>query len=229
MLYDVILWDVDGTLLDFDYSMERALTKCLAEIGVDATPEIIECYGNINNSWWSRLERGEVTKAQLSTGRFTDLFEAFDIDCPDLETYISHYQDYLGTFYRYIDNSLEICKSLKGKCRQCVVTNGVTSTQLKKLKLSGLYDVMDDIFISEQLGAPKPSKKFFDRVLETMPNVRKEKILIVGDSLSSDMRGGNNAGIDTCWYNPKNMFNETAVEIKYMIWDLKEVLLIVEG
>ncbi len=229
MLYDVILWDVDGTLLDFEYSMVHALKKCLEEIGVDATGEMIECYARINKSWWDRLEKGQVTKAELLPGRFTDFFAVYDISCPDLDTFLAHFQEYLGMFYSYIDNSLEICKSLKGKCKQCIVTNGVTSTQLKKLKLSGLYDVMDDIFISEQLGAPKPSRHFFDRVLETMPDVRKEKILIVGDSLSSDMRGGNNAGIDTCWYNPDNQFNETAIEIKYMIRNLKEVLLIVEG
>lgn len=229
MLYDVILWDVDGTLLDFSYSMDCALTKCLKEIGVEATKEIKERYSEINDNWWKRLERGEVTKAQLLTGRFTDLFAERQIDCYDVETFIQHYQQYLGTYFKYIDNSLEICKALKGKCRQCVVTNGVASTQLSKLKLSGLYDIMDDIFISEQLGAPKPHRFFFDRVLETMPEIRKEKILIVGDSLTSDMRGGNNAGIATCWYNPNNEINETAVEINFMIRNLKEVPLIVEG
>lgn len=229
MLYDVILWDVDGTLLDFDYSLDQALTKCLAEIGVDATDELKATYMKINDGWWKRLERGEVTKAQLLPGRFTDLFAVYDIDCPDLSLFLEHFQEYLGSCFSYIDNSLEIVKSLKGKCRQYVVTNGVASTQLSKLKLSGFFEVMDDIFISEQLGAPKPSKHFFDRVFESIPQTRKEKILIVGDSLTSDMRGGNNAGIDTCWYNPRNEFNETAVEVKYMIWDLKEVLLIVEG
>lgn len=229
MLYDVILWDVDDTLLDFEYSMVHALEKTLAEIGVETTKEMIASYSVINKNWWDRLEKGLVTKAQLLPGRFTDFFEVYDIDCPDINGFLAHYQENLGMFYRINDDSLAICKTLKGKCKQCVVTNGVTSTQLKKLKLSGFYDVMDDVFISEHLGAPKPSKTFFDRVLETMPDIEKNRILIVGDSLSSDMLGGNNAGIDTCWYNPYNKQNDTAVEIKYTIRNLKEVPMIVEG
>ena len=129
MLYDVILWDVDDTLLDFEYSMVHALRECLAEIGVDATEEMIDCYSKINKSWWDRLEKGQVTKAQLLTGRFADLFAMFDITCPDLDVFVAHYQEYLGSFYKFNDNALEICKSLKGKCKQCVVTNGVTGTQ----------------------------------------------------------------------------------------------------
>ena len=95
MLYDVILWDVDDTLLDFEYSMVHALKKCLAEIGVNATEEMIDCYAKINKSWWDRLEKGQVTKAQLLTGRFADLFVKFDITCPELDVFVAHYQEYL--------------------------------------------------------------------------------------------------------------------------------------
>lgn len=229
MRYDVILWDVDGTLLDFDYSEHYSICKCLGEIGVTPTEEMTKRYAAINDSWWKRLEKGEVTKAQLLTGRFTDLFAEYHISCEDIEGFRLKYQESLGSVYRYIDDSLTICKKLKGKCRQYAVTNGVTKTQLSKLKLSGFYDVMDDIFISEQLGAPKPQRAFFDRVFETMPEVVKERVLIVGDSLSSDMRGGNNAGITTCWYNPKDVVNETEVETNFIIRNLKEILQIVEG
>lgn len=229
MRYDVILWDVDGTLLDFDYSQHYAICKCLEEIGVTPSNGITERYAAINDGWWKRLEKGEVTKKQLLTGRFTDLFAEYDIVCDDVEGFRQHYQEYLGSVYRYIDNSLEICKALTGKCLQCVVTNGVTATQLNKLKLSGFYNIMEHIFISEQIGAPKPQRTFFDRIFEMLPDAPKDRMLIVGDSLSSDMQGGNNAGIDTCWYNPKNEINRTEAETNYIIRNLKEVLQIVEG
>lgn len=229
MRYDVILWDMDDTLLDFSYSMEHALTKCLEEIEVKVSKEMIARYADINKGWWSRLEQGLVSKRALLSGRFTDLFDVYQIECPDLTTFINHYQEYLGCFFSYVDYSMEVCNELKGKCRQCIVTNGVLRTQLAKLKKSGFYEIMDDFFVSEQLGAPKPARLFFERVLETMPQISKDRILIVGDSLTSDMRGGYNAGIHTCWYNPDRKQNDTEIRINYKIQDLREVLSIVEG
>lgn len=229
MRYDVILWDVDGTLLDFNYSQRYSICKCLEEIGITPSEEMIQRYAQINDGWWKRLELGQVTKAELLVGRFVDLFMEYHIECLDIELFRDHYEKDLGSIYAYKENSLDICRMLKRKCRQFVVTNGVTSVQINKLKLSGFFDIMDDIFISEQVGAPKPQKAFFDRVMETIPDVSKQRILIVGDSLSSDMRGGNMAGIDTCWYNPDNEINTTEVEIMYSIRCLEEVVRIVEG
>lgn len=229
MRYDVILWDLDGTLLDFSYSQHFSLCKCLEEIGVTPTEEMVERYSEINESWWQRLERGEVSKIQLLTGRFQELFAEYGIVCADVNRFREDYEQYLGSVYKYQDNSLEICKSLQGKCRQFIVTNGITITAVKKLKLSGFTDIMEKVFISEQLGVPKPQKIFFDKVFETIPEVPKDRILIVGDSLSSDMRGGNNAGIATCWYNPKAAVNTTDVQVDFSIGHLKEVVGIVEG
>lgn len=229
MRYDVILWDVDGTLLDFSYSQRLSISKCLEEIGVIPTEEMIESYSAINEGWWKRLEKGEVTKAELLTGRFIDLFAKYEIAYEDVAVFRTRYETYLGEIFKYIDNSIEICKALKGRVRQFVVTNGVTAPQMSKLKRAGFFDIMEDIFISEQLGAPKPQKAFFDRVFEKIPEVERERILIVGDSLSSDIRGGNNAGIDTCWYNPKGEMNELGVITDYVIYDLKDVIRIVEG
>lgn len=229
MHFDVILWDVDGTLLDFAYSQRICLGRCLEEIGVEPSAEITARYAQINDSWWQRLELGEVSKKQLLTGRFLDLFADFEIDCKDVETFQSHYEQYLGEVYQCTENAMETCRYLNGKCRQCVVTNGLTATAMNKLKLSGLIELMDDIFISEQIGVPKPQKAFFDRVFENMSDVSRDRVLIVGDSLSSDMRGGNNAGIATCWYNPGNAVNDTAAETNFIIRNLKEVIQIVEG
>lgn len=228
MRYDVILWDVDDTLLDFPYSQRISLEKAAQRIGVSMTEEMHSRYTVINNRWWKRLEKGEVTRAQLLSGRFEEWFAQCGIVCEDVEAFREDYQRGLGQFFRYRDDSFAVCTALKGKCRQFAVTNGVTAPQLSKLKLSGFFDIMENIFISEQIGAPKPQRLFFDRVLETMPEVPKSRILIVGDSLSSDMRGGNNAGIVTCWYNPSDQINTTEVETNFVIRHLREVLAIVE-
>ena len=228
MRYDVILWDADNTLLDFDYSQRFSICKSLQEIGIAPTEEIIKVYSDINDSWWKRLERGEVTKPQLLTGRFVDLFTAYGIVCEDVPGFCKRYQEYLGSIYKYMDESLEICKSLMGKCRQFVVTNGVTATQLGKLKAAGFCEVMEDIFISEQLGVPKPQKEFFDIVLMRLSGVPLDRILIVGDSLTSDMKGGNLAGITTCWYNPAGLQNTTEIKTDFIIRNLKEVSQILE-
>lgn len=234
MKYKIVLWDVDNTLLDFPYSQEYALKKCLSEIGVEADNAMVERYSAINDSWWKRLELGEVTKKELISGRFQDLFTEYGINCGDMELFCSHYQIYLGSIYRYIENSPEVLKSLKGICRQYAVTNGVTWTQMNKMKLSGLLDLLDGIFISEKLGAPKPRKEFFDAVFAGIEEVAKgqvkrEEILIVGDSLSSDIKGGNNADIATCYYNPSGETYETTLRIDYEITSLREVPKIVEG
>ncbi len=195
-----ILWDVDGTLLNFLYSQRAALAKCFAAVGMEAGEDILTRYNQINDSYWKRLELGEVTKEELLTGRFTDLFEAFDIHGLDVKEFAAAYQDNLGQVYCLTDGACEVCGSLRGRVKQYVVTNGVTATQNSKLKLSGLYDLMDGIFISESIGVPKPQKGFFDYCLAHVEEKDKSRILIVGDSMSSDIKGGVMAGILTCYY-----------------------------
>lgn len=198
--FKAILWDVDGTLLDFLYAQRIAIVGCLETIGVTATDEMVSRYSAINDSYWKKLELGLVTKEELHVRRFTDWFEEYEIKGVDVDAFRREYLNTLSNTYRYIDDSLKICKSLRGKVKQYVITNGVTSVQENKLRISGLYDLMDGIFISEQIGAPKPKTEFFDHCLEMMDWPDKEDLLIVGDSLTSDIKGGVQYGIPTCWY-----------------------------
>lgn len=221
--FTTVLWDVDGTLLDFIYSQRYALTKCFQTIGREINEEILNRYSEINDSFWKRLELGEITKEQLLTGRFIQLFKEYDIQDVDVEAFRKEYQEGLGSVYSYIDDSLTICQSLQGKVKQYVVTNGVTSTQLNKLKLSGFYDIMEALFISEQIGAPKPHKEYFDYCLAQIGEKDKSKILLVGDSLSSDIKGGVNAGIPTCWYRAEGTENKTEFQPDYEISDLHQI------
>lgn len=200
--FSTLLWDVDGTLLDFDYSMRCSLRKCFLTIGKPLTEEMIRCYSQINDGYWKRLERGEITKAELLVGRFRDFFAECGLTGIDEKAFLKEYQEGLGHYYAFMDDALTVVKSLRGQYRQYVVTNGVTATQESKLKLSGLSEVMDGIFISETIGCAKPARAFFDHCLGQLEEKDRGRILIVGDSMTSDILGGIQAGIRTCWYNP---------------------------
>lgn len=199
--FTTLFWDVDNTLLDFSYSQRQALTECFRSIGRKITEEEIALYVRINDAYWKRLELGQVTKKELLTGRFLALFQKLGIQGVDVVLFKDEYQAKLGTIYAFRDDSLEICRSLRGKLKQYVITNGVASTQRSKLVRSGLAEVMDGIFISETVGFPKPYIQFFDYCLAHIEEKDKSRILIVGDSLTSDIKGGVQAGIPTCWYH----------------------------
>ena len=218
--YSTILWDVDGTLLDFLYSQRYAIKKCFKTAGLEITEEQMNRYSRINDDYWKRLELGEVTKEELLTGRFVALFCEYGISGIDLESFCREYQEALGSVFSFIDDALEICKVLRGQFKQYVITNGVSSTQRSKLKLSGLDEVMDGIFISEEIGYPKPQKEFFAYCLERIPDKDRSKILVVGDSLTSDIKGGIQMGIPTCWYRPDGRENDTPWKPDHEISDL---------
>lgn len=203
--YKAVLWDVDGTLLDFVSVQRIAITKCLEAIGVSVTEEMVVRYSQINDSYWKRLELGEVTKEELHVRRFTDLFEEYGIEQVDVDAFRNRYLDILANTYAYIEGALEVCKGLKGRVKQYVITNGVEAVQQKKLKLSGFFELMDGIFISEKIGVPKPHKEFFDYCMQNIGELQKEELLIVGDSLTSDIKGGVLYGIPTCWYRPDGL------------------------
>lgn len=221
--FTTILWDVDGTLLDFLYSQRIALKNCLQIFDRECTEELRTRYSQINDNYWKRYELGEITREELLTGRFRTLFEEFDICGIDPEAFCREYQRELGNVYCYIDDSLDICKSLYGKVKQYVVTNGAVSTQKNKLKLSGLSDVMEEIFVSDEVGTPKPDKGFFDYCLAHVEEKDPKNILLVGDSLSSDIKGGVMAGIPTCWFRPEGTENHTEYKSDYEISNLHQI------
>lgn len=225
--YDIVLWDVDETLLDFGKSQTYALKESFRKFGREITDKTVALYAAINDSWWKRYELGEVSKKELLIGRFrTLLSELLFTDIPAQE-FADTYQALLGSVFFFRDRSWELCGKLKGKVRQYAVTNGVSATQRNKLRLSGLDKIMDDIFISEEMGYPKPNPLYFEKCFQRIPDFRKERTVIVGDSLSSDMRGGNNAGIACCWYNPGGKENTSGLKIDYEIrnlWELEEIL-----
>ena len=219
-----ILWDVDGTLLDFSAAEKAAIQRLFQEFGLgECTDDMAARYSVLNDGYWKRLERGEITKQEVLIGRFREFFSDLGID-PDLaEAFNARYQHALGDTVVYRDDSLAIVKSLRGRVKQYVVSNGTVVAQTKKLERSGLGQWMDGIFLSEELGAEKPSPIFFEKVLAALPDLDKADMLMVGDSLTSDMKGGLVAGIPTCWYNPKGHPRPADMAMDYEIQDLHQV------
>ena len=220
-----VLWDVDGTLLDFQAAESAAVRTLFREFGLgECTDEMIRRYSAINVTWWERLERNEITKPRVLVGRFEQFFSEIGVDPRIAPAFNERYQFCLGDTIVYRDDSLDLIRSLRGKVRQYVVSNGTVVAQSKKLRLSGLGELMDGVFLSEKLGVEKPNAGFFDQVFAAIPPAGPDEILIVGDSLTSDIRGGISAGIQTCWYNPGKKPVPEGWAIDYVISDLHEIL-----
>lgn len=223
--FDILLWDVDGTLLDFAAAEEAAIRALFSEFGLGiCTDEMLSRYSAINKKYWERLERGEMTKPEILVGRFEEFFKSEGLDSSIAEDFNDRYQLGLGDTIAYCDDSYELVSSLKGKIPQYVVSNGTVIAQTKKLERSGFDKLMDGIFLSEDLGYEKPRIEFFDIVMKAIGEPEKERVLIVGDSLTSDILGGNTAGIKTCFYNPKELKNNTKAVPDYEVKNLREVI-----
>lgn len=223
-MIQAILWDVDATLLDFHAAERTAILKLFRQFHLgECSDAMLQRYAKINRGYWERLEKGELTRDQVLVGRFQEFFEKEGLDVSAAPAFNEAYQQALGDTIVYCDDSYQIIDSLRGKVKQYVVSNGTIVAQEKKLRLSGLGALMDGIFLSEELGVEKPNKAFFDKVFEEIGDIDRDAMLIVGDSLTSDIRGGNNAGIRTCWYNPGHEVPIEDVHVDYEIADLHEV------
>ena len=224
----VLLWDIDATLLDFLAAEKEAIRKCFEKFNLGkCTDEMIGRYSLINRSYWEKLERGEMSKAEILVKRFQEFFAAEGIETDCAAAFNGHYQLALGDTICFRDQGYELVKKLKDVYRQFAVTNGTFVAQDKKLKKSGLRELLEEAFISDLIGYEKPSREFFEYVFEQIGDYQKDEIMIIGDSLSSDMLGGNHAGIVCCWYNPNHLENTKNVRIDYEIdhlWQIEEIL-----
>lgn len=227
-MYKAILWDIDGTLLNFSKTMSAALKECFRKCGFgECSDNMVRRYHEINESYWERLERGEITRPELFIRRFEDFFDEYGINYNTAE-FDRLYKLELRNHVFFNDNSYELVKSLQGRVKQYAVSNTPSAELTAKLKKSGLDKLFDGIYISEEIGAEKPSPLFFDRVFGAAPEVSREEALIVGDSLTSDVQGANNAGIACCWYNPGRKAPPAELRIDYMVTNLNEIISILD-
>lgn len=225
----VILWDIDGTLLNFKIAEKCAIQACFDKFGLGVcTDDMLKRYSRINEGYWKRLEAGEISKEQVLLGRFEEFFQKEGSDFSKIKEFNDEYQIRLGDTVYFNDNGYELVKQLKSRVKQYIVTNGTYTAQERKMKKSGLDELVDGVFISDVIGIEKPNIGFFDAVWEEIGHYEKDEVLIVGDSLTSDMQGGNNAGIPCCWYNPGGQENTLGLRIDYEIQNLQELMEILE-
>lgn len=219
-----VLWDVDDTLLDFNAAERAAIKALFSEFGLGACSDaMLARYSEINAGYWRRLERNELTKAEVLTGRFEQFFREYGLDTRIVQAFNARYQVALGDTIVYRDDSLKLVEALRGRVKQYVVSNGTVVAQTKKLERSKLGALMDGIFLSEELGVEKPNRGFFDKVFSAIRPDDLSQVMIVGDSLTSDIRGGMNAGIGTCWYNPGGEPIPEGYRVDCVIADLNEL------
>ena len=228
MNYQFILLDVDGTLMDFNACEAQAFKRGFETFGFPWSEEVYQTYHELNARIWERHERGELTREELLSLRFNLLFEQVGID-GDGEAFESLYREYLADGAFLENGAMELLLKLEASaCQTYIVTNGLRSTQEKRLRTTGIDRHVDGIFISEDIGWQKPTVEYFDYCFARIPGFVREKAIIVGESLSADIRGGINAGITTCWYNPGRKAGRE-IRPDFEVRTLEEVWRIVAG
>ena len=221
--YDVFLFDADGTLFDFDKAEANALETMFAFRHFDYSEQLRSKYREFNSQVWSQYEKGEITKEELQTLRFKRLFAYAGITC-DEKTFNAQYLYELGKGTFLIPDALDICEAIAAKGKRIyIVTNGILATQQSRIKHSQIKDYISDFFVSEHIGFQKPHPSYFEYVFTSIKGIDKTKTLIIGDSLSADIAGGNTAGLDSCWLNLARQKNNTDIIPTYEIFALSEL------
>ena len=200
MKYTTLLFDADNTLMDFYAAEEAGIRNTCIAFGIDYTEETGRLYSAINDGFWKRFEKGEIKREEIKVGRFREFIKAIGADIVP-EEMSARYIEELSKGKMLLDGALDICRKLSKKYTMYIVTNGNSYVQKRRFSGSGLEPYFKDVFISEDMGAKKPDKAFFDKVFEKLFEKDTSKICIIGDSMSSDILGGINAGIDTCFFN----------------------------
>lgn len=217
-----VLFDLDDTLFDFHKAEKIALTKTLVHFGIDPTEETLALYSTINAAHWKRLELGEISREEVKVGRYRELFKTIGVECDPIKA-TAYYESMLAIGHYFMPGAPELLEELYRKYRLYIVSNGTAKVQEGRIGSSGIAKYMDGIFISQILGANKPDKQFFDICFAEIPDFSLSETVIIGDSLSSDIKGGINAGITTVWFNPKRIENDNNIKPDYTIKELSEV------
>jgi len=224
--YTTLLLDADGTLMDFDEAERRGVCAVMRSRGVTPSEELVERYHQINLDCWHAFERGEIPKEAIFKKRYPLFFAELGISV-EAEAIERLYRQELDSCAALLPHALEICEYLKERYDLYIVTNGVSTTQYTRLRASGLDQYFSGIFVSEDAGSQKPQKEYFDYCFARIPEKDRSRMLIIGDSLTSDIRGGKNAGIDTClvkWETPSPEDRERADYVVQGLLELKEIL-----
>ncbi len=221
-MYKFLFLDLDDTILDFQKAEHIALGKTLCTFGLEPTNEVCSRYSQINREHWERLERNELTREQVLTGRFYELFHEMGIEV-DPEAVAKCYENHLSVGHYFLPGAEKALKMLSQKYKLYLASNGTAKVQAGRLASAKISQYFEEIFISQELGANKPSPAYFEACFSRIPDFDKGKAMIVGDSLTSDILGGQNAGIATCWVNPTHKSGREDIRVDYEIEYLSQL------
>ena len=224
--YNCLLIDIDNTILDFDAAEHKALLETFENFNIPQDAETVALYQEINRGMWAALERGEIKKDKLLVERFNRFLKQVGSEENPVQVN-KYYLAHLGMHSDTIPGAADALFELAEVATLGAVSNGVERVQIGRMEESGLGKYMDEMFISEKLGVTKPSRKFFEIALRVLDIEKRDKVLVVGDSLRADIQGGINAGLATCWYNPHGQENDTDIQPTYTISRLEDLYPIV--
>ena len=221
--YYCILFDADNTLLNFDAAENKALAETLVNYGIEPDAETVQTYRTINEELWRQLEKGQIRREKLFGERFSRFLKAINAAGDGVEMN-RFYLEQLSTHPDLMSPEvLDVLRELSEVATLAIVSNGAQKVQTRRLAESGVMNFMEDVFISEKMGCEKPNARIFDAALRALGVENREHVLMVGDSLPSDIQGGINAGLDTCWFNPSHNENPGKVCPTYEIETLEEL------
>lgn len=230
MAYNCLLLDVDDTLISFKECEKQALIQVLSKYNIPVTEENLKNYHDINESLWQDMEKGKIKKHLIGKVRFQKFCESIDADVKNADKMNKDYMAALREQAILIDGAIEFLQDVEDYATIAIVTNGTETVQLNRLKISGIADFADGVYTSEKLGVTKPNKQIFLAALKDLGVEKTDKVLVVGDRLQSDIKGGINAGLDTCWVNFDNAENNTNITPKYMVRDFTQLKnIVLEG
>lgn len=220
--YKYLLFDADDTLLDFKAAEDTALKTVLKNNGLPHDDQTVKTYSKINQKYWKAFEKGEIERDDIFPLRFGEFLGVLGSNLEPMEVNAQYFEA-LRQVHTMLPGANELIDKLLGKYKLYIVTNGVAKTQHLRLKNSGIWDKFDGVFISEELECQKPSVEYFTKVLNAIGNPKKEECLVLGDSISSDILGGKNVGIDTLWVNIRGLENKTDITPDYTVTNLQDL------
>lgn len=226
--YTDILFDADNTLFDFTASSHLAFDDLLSHFGLKPDQDYYEIYRPINASVWTKLEKKEMVMDEVKTQRWKLFWEALGLN-HDSKTSNDIYLDRLIHHCFLLEQTLSVLMDIQSHegISSHIITNGMKESQRPRIKKLGIEEFFDTITVSDEIGFAKPDIRFFDHVFNLIKHNDKSRYLVVGDSLYSDIQGGINSGLATCWYNPTNKTNETDIKPDYEINDLSALIQII--
>lgn len=227
-MIEYLFLDLDDTILDFHQAERIAVSKTFASLGLEPTPMVVDRYHVINQLHWQRLERGELTREQVVVQRFAALFAELGVHI-DATMCMERYEALLAVGHYFLPGAEEALGKLSKTHRLFLASNGTASVQASRIKSANLAPYFEQIFISQAIGANKPSLEYYERCFARIPDFDVSRAMMVGDSLTSDMQGGLNAGMVTCWINPQGHPRNSEIPVDYEIPSLAHLPVLLES